>query len=360
MLRDHGTWSVREVLAYAIGYARHGAPLVPRIRATIESVRPLFESDWPTSAALWLRGGGPEPGGLYANPVLADTYERVVREAEAAGGSREKQIDAARAAWYRGFVAEAIDRFAANTRAMDTSGRRHRGVLNGGRHGALVGEHRGAAHLRLPRRHGAQGRPLEPGSGDAAKARPAGGLRPRRHGPGGRGFRPPRHRGAKLAFADREAFYGDPDFVDVPMDTLLSNDYNDARRALITDRASIEFRPGRPDGFAPRTDYAAAIAARQGWPPRRARRADGLAARRGRRRHLPYRCHRPPRQHGERHAVRRLAAVLAGHPGTRLLPRLALPDVLAGRGRCPTACSRASGRARRSRRPWRCAMASPA
>jgi hypothetical protein len=61
--------------------------MVPRVAATVETVRPLFESAWPTSAALWLRNGGPKPGGLYANPVLADTYERVVREAEAAGGA---------------------------------------------------------------------------------------------------------------------------------------------------------------------------------------------------------------------------------------------------------------------------------
>jgi gamma-glutamyltranspeptidase/glutathione hydrolase len=63
----------------------------------------------------------------------------------------------------------------------------------------------------------------------------------------------------KLAFADREAFYGDPNFVDVPMATLLSPAYNAARRALIGDAASMEFRPGFPDGRAAHTDYAAAI-----------------------------------------------------------------------------------------------------
>ena len=59
MLRDHGTWSLRDVLGYAIGYARGGAHMVPRVAATVETVRPLFESAWPTSAAVWLRGGGP-------------------------------------------------------------------------------------------------------------------------------------------------------------------------------------------------------------------------------------------------------------------------------------------------------------
>ena len=56
---------------------------------------------------------------------------------------------------------------------------------------------------------------------------------------------------AKLAYADREAWYGDPDFVDVPMATLLSPAYNEARRKLVSERASLELRPGRPDGREP-------------------------------------------------------------------------------------------------------------
>ena len=56
---------------------------------------------------------------------------------------------------------------------------------------------------------------------------------------------------AKLAFADREAWYGDPDFVDVPMDLLLSREYADERRALVGDEASAELRPGGPDPRLP-------------------------------------------------------------------------------------------------------------
>ena len=55
---------------------------------------------------------------------------------------------------------------------------------------------------------------------------------------------------AKLVFADREAFYGDPDFVDVPMQTLLSDAYNDDRRKLIDlHKASLDQRPGKVEGY---------------------------------------------------------------------------------------------------------------
>src|SRR5205807_9683013 len=57
---------------------------------------------------------------------------------------------------------------------------------------------------------------------------------------------------AKLAFADREAWYGDPDFVDVPIDTLLSRAYADERRTLVEAAAASELRPGTPEGREPR------------------------------------------------------------------------------------------------------------
>jgi gamma-glutamyltranspeptidase/glutathione hydrolase len=54
---------------------------------------------------------------------------------------------------------------------------------------------------------------------------------------------------SKLAYADREKFYGDPDFVQVPMATLLSDAYNDERRKLVGDTASLELCPGSVEGF---------------------------------------------------------------------------------------------------------------
>ena len=58
----------------------------------------------------------------------------------------------------------------------------------------------------------------------------------------------------KLAFADRDTFYGDPKFVNVPVDVLLSDAYNAERRKLITDRASLDLRPGTVPGFGKNLD----------------------------------------------------------------------------------------------------------
>jgi gamma-glutamyltranspeptidase/glutathione hydrolase len=265
MLRDWGTWSLRDVLSYAIGYARRGIHYVPRIIATLNTVRPMFEQEWKTSADLWLRNGGPQEGMLWANPTLADTWERLLREAEAAGHDRVAQIEAARNAWYGGFVAEAIERFFRTNEVLDTSGRRHRGVLTGddmakwraGIEAPLKRDYRGTTLLKCgvwsqgPTM--LQTMALLEGFDVAAMD------------PLGERFIHTVVECLKLSFADREAFYGDPDFVDVPIHALLSEEYIATRRKLVGESASMELRPGSIPGFdraAP--DFAAAVA-RNEW-----------------------------------------------------------------------------------------------
>ncbi|TDV34524.1 gamma-glutamyltranspeptidase/glutathione hydrolase [Actinophytocola oryzae] len=128
LLRDHGTMPLREVLDAAIGYAEHGHPVVQAVVDTIGTVAELFTAHWPSSARLWLPT--PKAGDLVRNPALAETYRRLLREAEAAGPDREAQLEAARRAWYEGFVAEAIDAFC-RTEVIDDSGRHHTGLLTG-------------------------------------------------------------------------------------------------------------------------------------------------------------------------------------------------------------------------------------
>ncbi|MGY4319986.1 gamma-glutamyltranspeptidase [Bradyrhizobium sp. JR3.5] len=131
LLRDYGTMKLRDVLEPAIAYARDGHPLVERASATIKTVEQLFRKYWLTSAEVYLPGGEvPKPGTIFTNRKLAETYARILTEAESAGGDRVAQIERARQAWSKGFVAEAIDRFCRTQEVMDVSGSPHRGVLS--------------------------------------------------------------------------------------------------------------------------------------------------------------------------------------------------------------------------------------
>ncbi len=250
LLRDYGTLRLREVLEPAIFYASQGYPLVERASATIATVATLFRTHWPSSAAVYLPGDQvPAPGTLFTNPTLAETYSRILREAEAAGHDRIAQIEAARAAWSRGFVAEAIDRFCRTQEVMDVSGAPHRGVLRGddmARWQPSI-----EAPLTYPYGRYTVCKPGVWSQGPVMlqqlallKGFALDGLDPT-----GPDFIHLQIECAKLAFADREKFYGDPNFTEIPVATLLSDTYNDARRKLISGQASLEFTPGSVEGF---------------------------------------------------------------------------------------------------------------
>src|SRR6202165_753687 len=117
---------LRDVLEPAIAYARDGYPLVERASATIATVEQLFRKYWTTSAAVYLPDNEvPKPGTLFTNKKLAETYSRILQEAESAGADRIAQIERARKSWSHGFVAEAIDKFCRTQDVMDVTGSPH-------------------------------------------------------------------------------------------------------------------------------------------------------------------------------------------------------------------------------------------
>ncbi|WP_197094019.1 gamma-glutamyltransferase family protein [Nonomuraea sp. SBT364] len=250
MLERWGTWKLADVLAPAIHYAEHGVPVLERIAATIGTVKELFTDEWTTSAATWLPGGEvPAEGSKLANPVLAATYRRVVAEAEAASGTREGQLQAARRAWYEGFVAEAIAEFSATTSWLDTSGERHGGLLTGDDLASW------SASVEEPVTFDYHGHtvcktgPWGQGPVFLQQLALLSGCDLTGMGVLSADYVHTVTEAAKLAFADREAWYGD---AEVPMADLLSESYNAGRRALIGGTASLELRPGAPGGREPR------------------------------------------------------------------------------------------------------------
>ena len=249
MLRDYGRLTVREVLEPAIYYAENGHPMLPRVSATIAGLASFFEKEWPTSHQTWLPGGSvPEPLSNFKNPVLAETWKRIVAEAEAKR-DREEQIQAARDAFYRGFVAEAIERYAGSTAVMDASGTKHKGVITADDMANW------SATTEAPQTYDYHGWTV-------AKIGPWGqgpvflqtlallkGIDIASMDPAGADFVHTVTEAMKLAFADREIYYGDPNFSKIPVEHLLSDAYNDERRKLIKPEASLELQPGIVPGF---------------------------------------------------------------------------------------------------------------
>ncbi|MFT4182084.1 MAG: gamma-glutamyltransferase family protein [Rhizobium sp.] len=254
MLRDYGRLTVRDVLEPAIHYAEHGHPVLPRVSATIAGLADFYRKEWPTSYETWLPGGSaPEPWSNFKNPVLAETWKRVISEAEAKSG-REAQVEAARDAYYRGFVAEAIDSYVRKAEVMDASGSKHKGVLTAD---DMAGW---SATIEEPLTYDYHGWTV-------AKIGPWGqgpaflqtlsllkGLDIAAMDPAGADFVHSVTEAMKLAFADREVYYGDPKFTEVPLDTLLSDAYAAERRKLIAAQASLDLRPGRLAGFESQYD----------------------------------------------------------------------------------------------------------
>jgi gamma-glutamyltranspeptidase/glutathione hydrolase len=225
LLRDFGTWRLDDVFGFAIGYARDGYPVVAGITDTIKEAEELLRS-WAGSAELYLPA--PRPGSTFRNVALAATYTKILDEAR--GGTREEEIERARRVFYEGFVAEEIDSFSAE----------HEGLLTGDDLGVWH------ATVESPATAGYRGLTV-------CKTQAWG------QGPAGlqqlmllEGFDVADMsevelvhvvtEAAKLAFADRDALYGDQ--PDVPLDLLLSHSYADERRRLIGDEASSELRPG--------------------------------------------------------------------------------------------------------------------
>ena len=257
LLKDYGTMSLSEVLKPAIEYARNGYPVVPKITETIATVRELFSSEWTESAKLYLPNGQPpQPGSIFKNTILADTYERIVSEAEKTSSNRERQIEAARDIWYRGWVAETIDKFCRYEAVMDVSGRKHSGLLTAQDMASWTSTYDEVASYNYGEYTVCKCGPWSQGPVLLQQLAILDGMEIRSMDPLGADFVHSVIEAAKLSFADREAYYGDPNFVDVPLEILLSKNYNESRRNLISLQASADLLPGLIEGYSNAIDHA--------------------------------------------------------------------------------------------------------
>jgi gamma-glutamyltranspeptidase/glutathione hydrolase len=286
LLKDHGTWELDQVLEFAIGYARHGHPVLARVCGTIAAVAGLFAEHWPTSAAQWMPDGRiPTAGDLITNEAYARTLESLVaagtRNESSSGGSREARIEAAREEWRSGFVAQAVAEFARMPH-RHSSGTDHAGVITADDFAAFEATFEPAVTASFRGHTIAKTRAWGQGPALLQMLAILDGFDDERLDPGSAIGAHTILEAEKLALADRDAYYGDGhdrgdvdggDHGDsgVPLHYLLSEDYAAERRTLITDRASLGFRPGRVPGRRPflpplRTSYRPPTTSRQRGP----------------------------------------------------------------------------------------------
>ena len=242
-LAEYGTMRLEEVMAPAIAYA-DGFPMYAFLRGYLVRERKATEK-WEWSKKTYYPDGRiPEVGETFRQPNLAKTLREIVAAERAAfekTRDRKAAILAGRDAFYKGSIARRIaeaDRAAGGVLAYnDLAGFRGRveEPVKTTFHGYDVFKagpwDQGPVLLQTFNiLEGIDLAAMGPGSADAIHAV---------------------HEAIKLAYDDRNAYYGDPDFVKVPLKGLLSADYAAARRKLIGPEAFLEHRPGDPFAFDP-------------------------------------------------------------------------------------------------------------
>jgi gamma-glutamyltranspeptidase/glutathione hydrolase len=267
-LRDFGTRSLADVLEPALQLADDGFPmhvglagepagpdnaLAGAAGASLTSNAKRFLTKWPSSARVYLpEGKVPEPSSVLKNSALANFFKRVIdAESSAKNRGREAGLDAARERFYRGDIAREIVAWS---------------DANGGLLGAGDLE-RFTTRVETPARADYRGvtvfkcGPWSQGPVFLQQLKLLEGFDLAAMGHNSADYIHTVIEAAKLAFADREVYYGDPEFIDVPLDGLLSDRYAAIRRELIDSaHASMDQRPGDPIAMRQLRDAPAADA----------------------------------------------------------------------------------------------------
>lgn len=236
-LDKFGTKTLAEVMQPAIELA-DGFPIDELRVAYIERTRKVIEA-WPETAKLFLPGGRvPKVGEIFSQPQLARTLREIVAaERGAASRGRSKALGVARDHFYKGSIAKRISDFS------EANG----GLIRASDFAAFK------AKLEEPTKTSYRGYEIYktdfwaqgPVMLETLNLLETYDLKSMKHN--SVDYIHTLTEAMKLAFADRDRYYGDPDFVSVPRNELLSKDYAAVRRTLIdATRASTEQRPGDP------------------------------------------------------------------------------------------------------------------
>ncbi|MGD2142582.1 MAG: gamma-glutamyltransferase family protein [Candidatus Bathyarchaeota archaeon] len=247
LLDEYGTMSLSDVMGPSIRLAGEGFPVFPGLKNALEAYADRFKSEWPGSTETYLPGGEiPDVGSVLKNPDWARTFSEVAEaEKRDRRWGRSAGIDAARDYFYKGPIAKAIIDYMQSFECRDVYGQEHRGLLTledladyrAKIEEPITSNYRGfdvykcdtwcQGAVLLQQLNLLEGYDLAALGHNTVE------------------YLHTYIECAKLAFADREHYYADPEFVDVPLEKLLSKEYAEERRKLVDPyEASLEMRPG--------------------------------------------------------------------------------------------------------------------
>lgn len=234
-LARYGRLTLREVLAPAIELAGRGYPVYGALHNALAGNRERFLNEWSSTAEVYLPDGQvPAVGTVLRNPALANTFQRLAEaEDTARGQGREAAIRSAVDLFYRGEIADQFLDFARNTPVHDAGGEAHAALLD--REDFAGFETKVVAPVAADYRDCRVFKcgPWTQGPVFLQQLRLLEGFPLRELGHNTPDYIHAVIECAKLAFADRERYYGDPEFVNVPFDRLFSDEYTRAQHARI-------------------------------------------------------------------------------------------------------------------------------
>ena len=246
----YGTFSLTECLKPSIDIASEGYPIQPTMVRSITASQERFKKEWPSTASIYLPDGrAPHIGQVMKNPDWARTFREMVElERVERRSGRSAALNACRDYFYRGPIAERIIGFMDNFRCRDVYGKENTGLMT------LEDFDKYQARIEKPITSNYRGLdvykcgPWTQGPLQLELYNLLEGFDLKAMGHNSVDYIHTWTECAKLAFADREHYYGDPDFADVPLEMLLSKEYADERRELVDpNEASMLLRPGKAD-----------------------------------------------------------------------------------------------------------------
>ena len=250
MVERFGTKRLADLLEPAVQLARDGFPMYDALRDAISGMAQRFRGEWPSSSELYLqRGEVPGLLTVFRNPAWAATFERLM----VADRRKRRRADGFRAAYelFYGEIAREIVRFAASTPVRDASGTAHPALLTEQDFQAYDVRFEDAPSVSYRGIEVHKCGPWTQGPVLLQSLKLAERAEPRKMGHNSTAYIHFITECMKLAFADRELYYGDPRFAAVPLEKLLSEEYAAERFRLVDARhASLELRPGSVGGSA--------------------------------------------------------------------------------------------------------------